>query len=214
MKKLIYSALLSTLIMGLAACGEKSGNDVKQAAQNAVNAMGKGPVNMASYASACTSATLPNIGIIKFPGTKTIFEISMLNFKKTQGYYTDGNCTKEGIVVEETGKVDILGDSKAVPGALDEDFHFNTTTVTVKNDAIAKAFNFAHICNYNNDEWAVNVELDVSSRATGATCPGQPSPRVAQEVVLVNDRSLLLGADALQPNRPGKINQERVYLRQ
>ncbi len=211
--RLLKTVILSGLFIAIGACGAKNASDAAQGVENLKKANGNSAADSASYASACVSSTLPDVGPIKFPGTKTIYELSALTFRKIQAYYSDGNCTNEALIITESGKVVFNGTAQPNQPA-QEDFNFEKTTVKLQTDTVVKAFNLLQICGFTKNEWAEGTDIDVGSQSNQATCPGKPSPRTAQELVLIQNLNLYLGANADQPMRPDHVDQSRVYTKQ
>ena len=210
--KLLIPVVSSLLVCAaFVGCGKKSADDVAKQVKNTANADGNKAAATASYATACSSSTIPNIDVIKFPGVITQYDLSSLEFTRKQFYFTDGNCQNMAFTVQEKGKVNILGKSNAVANAVDEDFSFEHTTVTVNSDTLLKGFNFFNICGKN--DWALSVEKDVSQQAAGLKCPGKASPRASQEVVLVEGNNMFMGADSAQAVRPATVDRKTVYLK-
>lgn len=208
------SVLKSTLALGLlsvlVACGNKSSDDVQKQVDNNLNSKGNLAIQNATYMNDCSTSDY-GIGDLKFPGAQTAYELSDLNFVKRQIYYTD-DCHTTAITVQEKGKLNVVARSGSLPGALEEDFNFEHTTVTLSNDKIVAAFNAIKACGAG--DWAVNVEKDVSAQASQVLCPGKAAPRTAPEVVLVENNQMFMGANTNQEaaqGRPQALNRNLVF---
>lgn len=202
MKKILTALVLAAFV---SSCGEK-GEDSNRAVNNQVKAKGNKAVQTASYASECTSSTLPDIGALKFPGMRTQYDLSALQVTRKVFYYSDGDCKDEAMIVQEKGKIEVHGDSAGEPGALDEDFNLDETTVTLRSDTLISVFNTFNICGIN--DWGLNAERKVTEQAAQVTCPGQPK-RKALEVVKVEGDDLSLGNNAQNgpaEGRPSKVD--------
>lgn len=207
----LKTTLCLGFILGVAACGAKNASQAQQEVQNAVKAGSNLAADKATYVSPCVSSTLPDVGAIKFPGTKTAYELSLLNFTRKQFYYTDGNCINEAIVVQESGTEAYNGTAqKDQPAQVD--FGFDKTSVKVQSQELANLFSTFKICGIN--AWTVGVDTDVTAQSTQITCPGKPSPRTAQELVLVKDNVMYLGADTNQAQRPDHVDMTKGFVKQ
>ena len=210
--KLIYLGL-AFLSISIGACKGSDSSTAPQQVKNNVAANGNAAIQAASYATVCTNAAA--IGDLKTSGFRTVYDLSDLDFTRKQIYYTDGDCKNEAVVVQEKGKLVVKGPSPSVEGALNEDFNFEHTTVTIRNGIILDGFNSFGFCGAK--DWAKDVEKDVSSQATQKTCPGKASPRIAYEIVLIKDGNLVLGADTektTEAERPTQPDLSKVYLKQ
>ncbi len=202
---------LVILCLALAACAKDEVQEVREKVKNTAYAQGTAAADTASYSTACASATLPDVGPIKFPGVKTQYDLSSLDFTKKRVYYTDSECTKAGFTVEEKGKVSITGKSTIVADAVDEDFNFEHTTVTIQSETLVAVFNLAGICGIT--DWALDNQRDVSVQSALISCPGKPSPRVAPEVVLIEGNVLYLGQETDSAVRPTKVDRGVMYIK-
>jgi hypothetical protein len=201
------------LLMFLAGCGNKNPDSVKQQADNNVKAAGNPAIQNASYATSCTSGSL-NFAGLKFPGAKTDYDLSDLNFTKKQLYYSD-DCKTSAFFVQEKGKVNVIAKSGHIANALEEDFNFEHTTVTITNEPMVKAFNLVNACGFT--DWAPNVEKDVSSQANLILCPGKYSPRTAHEIVLIENTNMFMGANTNQEpskSRPVELDRYHIFKKQ
>ena len=213
MKNIFSSAVVVSLVLSLAACGNKNSDDVKQQVKNDINAKNSPVVQTASYGTTCSSAGFSFL-TLKFPGVKTQYDMSDLDFTKKQLYYTD-DCKNQAMVVQEKGKVNVVGPSGLVPGAFEEDFNFEHTTVTLTSDVLVKLFNASHVCGLG--DWALNGERDVSVQADKILCPGKVSPRKALELVLIEGSNMFLGANSnkdVSEGRPLKLDRDIVFQKQ
>lgn len=201
------------ILIAFSGCG-KSADQVTEDSQNKITANGNPAINNATYAGACVSSTLPDIGPIKFPGMQTFFEMSSLVFTKHIVYYSDAACKTPILDIRETGDIHVVG-TAVVAGALDEDFNYSNTILMVQDDTVLAAFNVATVCGIN--DWAKNLARDVSPKASVGTCPGKPTPRKTADIVLVQNNQLTLGADADQvanQARPAQIDNSKIYTKQ
>ena len=213
MKSIYITALSLGVVACVAGCGKKSSDESKAQADNNLKAKGNAAIQTASYTTDCSSANLDFAGV-KFPGARTDYDLSDLGFTKKQFYFTD-DCKTSAFFVQEKGQVAVIGNSGAIPGALEEDFKYEHTTVTLTNEALVKAFNLIKACGVS--DWAVNVEKDVSNQADQALCPGKASPRIALEVVLVDNNTMLMGANTNQDatkGRPVQLDRTTVFKKQ
>jgi hypothetical protein len=193
------------------ACEAKNAGQAKQEAVNAIKAGSNPAGDKATYVSPCVSSTLPDVGALKFPGTKTVYELSLLNFSKKQFYYTDGDCATEAIVVQESGTESFNGSAQSDQPA-QVDFNFVKTSVKVQSQELANLFSTFKICGIDN--WTVGTDTDVTAQSTQMTCPGKPSPRTAQDLVFVKDNFLYLGADSNQAQRPDHVDMTKGFVKQ
>jgi hypothetical protein len=202
---LLKPIIFSSLIVGLSACGAKNANDAKVAAQN----VERSPVTVqqAKYASKCGAPRIKAEGI--FLSSKTTFELSELKFTKTDSYYSDLNCTTESFLVVATGTTAVVN-HPAAGEATQEDFTFQKVTAKSMGDLNVKWLNTEKLCGLTN--WAVGQEQDVS--ANSAECVNQSASFTAQELVLVKDNQLFLGAAMEKAQRPDKIDSSTPYTKE
>jgi len=212
--KFLKPILFSAFVIGLSACGAKNANDAAQGAANIKAAGRSGTVNEAKYASTCSpTPKIPALGALVFLSSKTTYELSPVTFKKTVSYYSDQGCTKESLLVSESGKINVVN-SPQPSGATQEDFLFDKTSIKPIGDDTTKLLNLQNMCGFTSNEWVTGQERDVSSQAAGASCPGKPSPRTAQELAIIKDGNLYLGGDTDKTQRPDQIDYSVQYTKE
>jgi hypothetical protein len=201
------------LLIAAQGCGKKSSDEIKQQADNKINAKGNAAIQNASYATDCSSDDY-NFGTVKFPGAKTDYDLSDFSFTKKYIRYSD-DCKTAAFIVQEKGTIKKVAESGLIANALEEDFNFEHTTVTIANSTVVAGFNLVHACGFN--DWALNVEKDVSAQATQFLCPGSKSPRTAKELVLVENSNMYMGANTKQDDsqgRPVQLDRTLVFKKQ
>ena len=198
----LFGAAASLACLSLvSACGSDSADDVKKSVSNLT---GESELQ-GKWTTTCGKA-----GVLDASGKSTyIFE--PLRYEKALNIYKDDQCNETLAVATYKGEFKIGTGEGLAEGVKRIDVTPKTLILKANSKAGVAAMNLISVCGIN--DWAVNVERDVSVAAKGGKCLSETIDTPQYDVyTLGNDQlkfgaTLVLGAPTSEDQRPTKVNE-------
>lgn len=158
--KVLTIGLLS--VLSLAACDKSSDNIADELDERATEAATRG-----EWKSPCLSMSLP----WEVAGLSSQVETYNLwaDASKTVKLFGEDNCTDAKIEVVYSGDTSV--GSENAQGNNTVDFNFNKVTAKVLDQATVDTLNSAVVPSCGFNDWALNVEKDITAQAGDINCP-------------------------------------------
>jgi len=196
------AVLALSLMVG---CGDSQGNPIASTAANISN---PDMMHLWQEGNCREPLALKLIG----GSTRTTYEFSGIEVKKTEQYFATSDCTDLASTVVYIGSFDRKDELQK--NVFQVNMLFNQVLVEAKNAGGQKVLNTAAFCGTSN--WSINVPIDLTTHTRDSLCPLATLPQSIFDIYTIEDASLFFGKGddkASADKRPTELNRDIIFHR-